>query len=32
MGNIAKEIQEKQAERKLNILKGFSDFEETFDF
>lgn len=31
MGNIAKEIQEKQAERKLNILKGFSDFEETFE-
>ena len=31
MGNIAKEIQEKQAERKLNILKGFSEFEETFE-
>lgn len=31
MENIAKEIQEKQAERKLNILKGFSEFEETFE-
>lgn len=31
MSNIRESIQEKQAERKLNILKGFSDFEETFE-
>lgn len=31
MDNITKSIQEKQAEIKLNILKGFSDFDETFE-
>jgi hypothetical protein len=31
MDDINKSIQEKHAERKLNILKGFSDLDETFE-